>query len=202
MAKSNAPKINWAPINARIAGIAEKVTEQNFCLDVAHRIFSELKLYLDRRNDLNLPVISAYWAKETLEHFKLNDYKPLLDREVFIESNYYSYMNLSEMKDVSAKTGEATYVIDLISDSTDTKKGEDLVDWMSINQSFQNELRNIWKQDVLSYWIKEDKLVTRKKVVKLEDYWKVEDYLYLIRVWDPELNIKIVFIVGTYDNYI
>jgi hypothetical protein len=56
--------------------------------------------------------------------------------------------------------------------------------------------------DVLAYWIKEDRLVTRKKKMpKLEEYWNYEDYIKLTRVWDPELNIFIVFITGTYDLY-
>jgi hypothetical protein len=203
MPKHNAPKINWTNINARITGIVEKITEQNFCIDVAHRILLELRRGLAWRNDLNLPVISSYWSRETMEHFKLNDYKPLLEREVFIDANYYSYLNLTETNKNNASSGETTYVVDLISDTTDTKRGDDLDTWMVINQDFQDNLKDLWMKDVLSYWIKEDKLVTRKKkVIKLEEYWNYEDYIYMIRVWDPELNIKIIFIVGTYDKYV
>jgi len=202
MPKHNAPKINWAPISTRIADIVERLTEQNFCIDVAERILRHLQSGLIWRNDLNQPVISAFWSKETLEHFKLNNFKPLLEREVYIESNDYSYLNLTEMNTNNIKSGETTYVVDLLFDTTDTKRGEDLNTWISINQDFKESLRSKWMADVLAYWIKEDRLVTRKKKMpKLDEYWNYEDYVRMTRVWDPELNISIVFITGTYDLY-
>lgn len=202
MPKHNAPKINWALISTRIAGIVERLTEQNFCIDIAERILRELQSGLIWRNDLNQPVISAYWSKEVLQHFKLNDFKPLIEREVYIESNFYSYLNLTEMNTNNIKSGGTTYVVDLLFDTTDRKRGEDLNTWISINQDFKDSLRNKWMADVLAYWIKEDRLVTRKKKMpKLEEYWNYEDYIKLTRVWDPELNIFIVFITGTYDLY-
>lgn len=202
MLKHNAAKINWAPISARIAVINERITEQNFCIDVAHRIFNELRKGLEWRNDLNIPVMSAYWAKETSEHFKLNNYT-LQEREVFIEAAYYSYQNITEVYRNNVSTGETTYVVDLIAGTTDEKRGEDLDVWITQNHDFKEELKHLWMKNVLSLWIKEDKLVTRKKkTIKLEDYWNYEDYIYQIRVWDPELNINIIFIAGTYDNYV
>jgi hypothetical protein len=194
--------INWANIQSRIVLIAERIKEQNFCIDIAHILYIKLIAGLAHRNDLNLPVISAYWSKQILEHHKLNNYD-IDANAVLIEENYYSYLNITELVSSNARTGNITYIVDFITDSTDLKSGEDLDEWIANNDFFQDQLKNIWINKVASEWISEGRLVTRKKkAIKLEDYWNYEDFIYTIRVWDPELNIWIIFLLGTYDNYI
>lgn len=196
-------KINWVNIQGRVNTIVERLTEQNFSIDIAHRLYQTLAKGLQHRNDLNLPVISAYWAKQILEHHKLNDFSISSPDSVLIEENYYSYLNLTELIRNNALTGNITYVVDFITDSTDLKEGEDLDEWIVNNDFFQDALKSIWMNNLVSEWISENKLTTRKKkTIRLEDYWNYEDIIYMIRIWDPELNIWIVFLLGTYDNYV
>jgi hypothetical protein len=194
--------INWTNVQSRIAQIAERIKEQNFCIDIATILYQKFIPALSHRNDLNLPVISAYWSKQILDHHKLNDFDINPDA-VLIEENYYSYLNITELVASNARTGNITYIVDYITDSTDLKEGEDLDEWMTANDFFQDTLKDIWTNKVAAEWIKEGRLITRKKKsIKLEDYWNYEDYIYTIRVWDQELNIWIIFLLGTYDNYL
>ena len=198
-----ATKINWANIQGRVNTIVERLTEQNFSIDVAHRLYETLTKGLQHRNDLNLPVISAYWAKQLLEHHKLNDFSISSPDSVLIEENYYSYLNLMELIKNNAVTGNISYIVDFITDSTDLKEGEDMDEWVMNNDFFQDALKSIWMNNLVSEWIIDDKLTTRKKkTIRLEDYWNYEDIIYIIRIWDPELNIWIIFLLGTYDNYV
>lgn len=193
--------INWNNIKSRIAGIVEKLTEQNFRIDVAHRLFEKIQYGLKWRSDVNIPVIAAYWSEYIFQHYKLNDYEMHVDA-VLLEEEYYSYLNILDLLTASAATNTTTYIVDFITDSTDLKRGEDLDSWVTGNVFFKDALKAIWMNDVLSHWISENKLVTRKKkVIRLEDYWNHEDYIYTIRVWNPELNIIIVFLLGTHDKY-
>ncbi len=195
--------INWAHIQSRVNNLVGRLTEQNFSIDIAHRLYEILTRGLAHRNDLNLPVISAYWAKQILEHHKLNDFSISSPDSVLIEENYYSYLNLTEQIKNNAVTGNITYVIDFITDSTDLKEGEDMDEWVIDNDFFQDAIKSIWMNNVASMWITENKLVTRKKkTIRLEDYWNYEDFIYTIRIWDPELNIWIIFLLGTYNNYV
>ena len=194
--------INWANIRTRVAVLAEKLTEQNFCLDVAHSLYKKIQDGLTHRNDLNIPVIAAYWARYIFDLYKLNDFE-INSSAVLIEENYYSYLNLTEVIRNNATTGNITYVVDFITDSTDLKTGDDIDEWVLSNDFFRDALKSIWMNSVSAHWIQEERLVTRKKkIVKLEDYWNYEDYIRTIRVWDQELNIVIIFILGTYDNYL
>lgn len=194
-------KINWVNIRSRIAHLTERLTEQNFCIDIAHKLYKELNIGLKHRSDINTPVIASYWAKQILEHYKLNDFD-ITASAVLIEQNYYSYLNITDMIKNNAISGVTTYIVDLITDSTDLKEGEDMDEWVLANDFFRDTLKSIWMTQVAGIWISENKLVTRKqKTVRIEDYWNFEDYIYTIRVWDPELNIIIVFLLGTYDNY-
>lgn len=193
--------INWANIRARIANLQERITEQNFRIDIASELYQKFKKALAHRNDLNLPVIGAHWGQQLLDHYKLNDYD-IDSKGVLIEVNYYSYLNLKELTKNIALTGVNTYVVDLITDSTDVKKGEDLDNWLLSNGFFEDTLKAKWMNNIASLWISEGRLVTRKKkIVRLEDYWNYEDYIYTIRVWDQELNIIVIFLCGTYDMY-
>ena len=194
--------INWSNIRSRVAGIVEKLTEQNFRIDVASELYQKFKAALAHRNDLNLPVLGAYWAQQLLDHYRLNDFD-IDAKGVLVEVNYYSYLNLKELTKNMALSGTTTYVVDLITDSTDLKKGEDLDNWLLNNGFFEDTLKAKWMNNVAAHWIQEGRLVMRKKkIVKLEDYWNYEDYIYTIRVWDQELNIVVVFICGTYDTYV
>ena len=204
MAKKTSGGINWAGIQGRVNSIIERLTEQNFSIDVAHKLYEKLTKGLAHRNDLNLPVISAYWAKQILEHHKLYDFSIASAGSVLIEENYYSYLNLTEQIRNNASTGNMTYVVDFITDSTDLKEGEDMDEWVVDNDFFRDAIKSIWMNNVASEWIMSDQLITRKqrKSIKLESYWNYEDFIYTIRIWDPELNIWIIFLLGTYDNYI
>lgn len=195
-------KINWNNILSRVIGLAKSLAEQNFRIDIGHNLYTRFRDALTRRNDLNLGVISSYWAKHTLDHYLLNNF--IIDaNEVFIEEHYYSYINLLEMSENNVKGNTSTFVVDFITDTTDLKTGEDLEQWLSSNDEFEDAMKAIWMNKVLPYWIKEDKLVTRKsKTINIEHYWKNEDYIYTIRVWDSDFNIMVVFLLGTYDNYI
>lgn len=193
--------INWSNINSRINRVLELLKEQNFRIDVAWRLMQHLWAGLKRRSDLHLGVISVYWAKYILDHYILNGFN-ISPKAVLIEENYYSYLNLIEMNDANKQSGTNTYIVDFIADSTDLKVGEDLDVWMSANDSFKDTVKNIWMTRIAAAYINEGRLVTRKKGrVRIEDYWKHEDILYAIRVWDEDLNIIIIFLVGTYDNY-
>ena len=76
-------------------------------------------------------------------------------------------------------------------------------EWVISNDFFQDALKSIWMNNLVSEWIIDNKLTTRKKkTIRLEDYWNYEDIIYTIRIWDPELNIWIIFLLGTYDNYV
>ncbi len=193
--------INWANIQSRINRVVEQLTKQNFCIDVGYALLEKLQKGLRYRNDINVPVIAAYWAKHILNHYELNNHL-IESGAVLIEENYYSYLNITELLKSNATTGNTTYVVDFITDSTDLKEGEDLDEWVLTNDFFRDALKAVWMTQVASAWISDNKLVTRKKkAIKIEDYWNYEDYIYTIRVWDPELNIIIVFLLGTYNNY-
>ena len=193
--------INWSNIKARIAGIVEKLTEQNFRIDVAHTLLQKIQYGLSWRSDVNIPVIAAYWAEYIFQHHKLNNFEMKVDAVLF-EEEYYSYINILDLVNKGASTGTTTYIVDFITDSTDLKRGEDIDDWVIHNDFFKDAMKAIWMTDVLGHWIAENRLVTRKrKVIRLEDYWNYEDYIYTIRVWNPELNIIIVFLLGTHDKY-
>ena len=195
-------KINWAHIKRRIDDLEERIREQNFSIDIAYRLFQRLGEGLSHRTDLNVPVIAAYWARQILDHHKLNDFDISSPDSVLIDEEYYSYLNLIEQIKNNATSGNTTYIVDFITDSTDLKQGEDMDEWIINNDFFQDALKAVWMNDVAPEWILEDKLVTRKKKsVKLEDYWNYEDFIFTIRIWDPELNIWIIFLLGTYNDY-
>jgi len=195
-------KINWNNILSRVINLAKSLAEQNFRIDVGHNLYTRFRDALSRRNDLNLGVITSYWAKHVLDHYLLNNF--IIDaNEVFIEEHYYSYINLLEMSENNVKGNTTTFIVDFITDTTDLKTGEDLEQWLSSNDVFEDNMKAIWMNKVLAYWIQEGKLVTRKsKTINIEHYWKNEDYIYTIRVWDSDFNIMVVFLLGTYDNYV
>jgi hypothetical protein len=200
--KQNNTQINWTNVQSRISKLKERLIEQNFCIDIAYRLFILLEKGLRHRNDLNIPVISAYWAKHILDHYTLNNLT-VDSSAVLIEENYYSYLNINDMLSANAVTGNTTYIVDLIADSTDIKRGEDMDEWVLGNSFFTESLKDVWMKSVVSEWISDGKLVTRKKkTIRLEDYWNHEDYIYTIRVWDEELNIIVIFLLGTYNDYI
>jgi hypothetical protein len=193
--------INWANINARIDRILNLLKDQHFRIDVAWNIMERLFKGLRRRADLHFGVISAYWAKYIHDHYTLNGYD-IDPGAVMIEENYYSYLNLIDLNDANKQAGTTTYIVDYVADSTDLKTGEELDTWLSANDSFQDLVKHIWMTRIAPMYISEGLLVTRKnKSIRIEDYWRHENIIYLVRVWDVELNIMVVFIVGTYDNY-
>lgn len=193
--------INWANIRARIDGIIQKLKEQHFRFDVAGIIMQKLFNGLQRRSDLHLGVISAYWANFIYDHYVLNSFNIDPDAVLF-EENYYSYLNLSDLSLANRQSGTTTYIVDLITDTTDLKSGEELDTWLSANDTFKDALRQIWLQRVAPMYISEGLLVTRKmKTIRINDYWRHESIIYTLRIWDEELNIMVIFLLGTYDNY-
>ena len=135
-----------------------------------------------------------------MEHNKLNSYD-LNANMIFIEVEYYSYLNLIEFRDTAYKLNESLYVVDLISESTDPKSGTEIDDWFDDNDHFQSSMQNLWDSEILSVWIKDNKLVTRKNISNFSHYWKNEDYIYQMRVYDSSGKPKLVILLGTYIDY-
>lgn len=192
--------IDWNIIRSRINRIIDLLKEQHFRFDVAGLLLQRLYKGLKRRIDLHLGVISAYWANYIFDHYKLHGFN-LDPNAVLIEENYYSYLDLIDLNDANKQTGATTYIVDYIADSTDLRVGEDLDVWLTANDSFKDLMKHIWMVRIAPMYIDEGLLVTRKMKIRLEDYWRHENIIYTVRVWDIELNIIIVFLLGTYDNY-
>lgn len=201
-------KISWANIRAQIKQLRERATEQNFHIDVSYDLNTEIRDNTQHRNDLNTPAIATYWGHELLQHYLYhnNTNTPIWDLNkgnVLIELNYYSYLNILEIQESNARTGNTTTIVDLITDSTDAKTGMDLDDWLDDNDTFKDLMQQLWNNQVLDIWRDEGKLVTRKRgPVAYDKYWNYEDYIFMIRVFDADLNLKIIFLVGTYADYI
>lgn len=197
MAKSS---INWQNILTRINSLLKRLKEQNFRYDVAGILMDKLYQGLKRRIDIHYGVISAYWANFIYDYYVLNNFN-LEPTAVLFETNYYSYLDLSDLNDANKQTGMTTYVVDFIADSTDLKTGEDLDVWLGSNDDFKDYMKRIWMARVAPMYIQQGILVTKKVNVRLEDYWRYEAIIYALRVWDEDLNIMVVFLLGTYDNY-
>jgi hypothetical protein len=144
--------------------------------------------------------VSVYWGNE-IKHLWLREGYPLQDRTVFIDENYYSYLNLVEIAEQTAKHGHTPKVIDYITDSTDLKTGEDLDDWLTYNDPFKDAIQELWIDDLVDIWIAEGKMKDYKGADP-SNYWNYEDYLKMVTVWDPDLNQIVIFITGTYGDYL
>lgn len=196
-----AKRIDWNKVMSQINNLREIMIDQNFCIDLAHKFNTNIQPNIIHRNDLRSNVISAYWAREFMEHNKLNSYD-LNANMIFVEVEYYSYLNLIEFRDTAYRLNESLYVVDLISESTDPKSGMEIDDWFDENDYFQSAMQNLWDSEILSVWIRENKLVTRKNISNFSHYWKNEDYIYQMRVYDSSGKPKLVILLGTYIDYV
>lgn len=193
-------KIDWDKILIQIRELKELLNDQNYCIDLSYKFLSTIKPGVSHRPELNPAVISAYWSREFLEHDKLNSY-PLDPNAIYIETDYYSYLNLLELRDNAYKLGESIYVVDLIADTTDVKSGIDIEDWFDDNGDFENTMQDLWDSEILSVWQNENKLITKKNTVTFSQYWKNEEYIYQMRVYDSAGKPKLVILLGTYIDY-
>lgn len=193
-------KIDWDQILIQIKELKELLNDQNYCIDLSYKFLSTIKPNITHRPELNPAVISAYWSKEFLEHDKLNSYA-LDPNAIYIETDYYSYLNLLELRDNSYRLGESIYVLDLIADTTDVKSGIDIEDWFDDNGDFENTMQDLWDSEILSVWQNEKKLITKKNTISFSQYWKNEEYIYQMRVYDSAGKPKLVILLGTYIDY-
>lgn len=194
-------KITWPDVVSELKVVKSQLAEQNFWIDVSYRLYQILKNKTAHRKDLNIPAISTYWGNHILQHYILNDYDLKLNA-VFFELEYYSYLNLIEIIESNAKIGQTTYIVDLITDSTDVKTGDDLEEWGDENSFFKDAMKDLWNEEMLEIWQDKDMLVTRKKKdINLESYWNYEDYIFMLTVFDPELNAVVIFLLGTFSDY-
>ncbi len=195
-------KINYPKIQSEISEIRAELVNQDFQIDVAYSIYKKLLANTEIRNDLNRSVISAYWGRELFNHFLMNNY-PIDITGVLYKFDYASYLDLIEIVETNARSGNVTNIIDLVTDSTDVKIGMDIDEWVDDNEVFVDNIQSVWSEEVLPVWQDEGKLVTRKKKnINLSEYWKSENYLYLLRVYDYELDLFAIFIVGKYTDYV
>jgi len=193
-------KMNWNNVMTQINKLRETLKDQNFCIDLAHKFNSNIKPNITHRYDLRSNVISAYWALEFMEHNKLNSYD-LNAQMIYVEVEYYSYLNLIELRDTAYTLNEDLYVVDLITESTDAKSGMEIDDWFDNNDYFQDSMQTLWDTEILPVWINNNKLVTRKTTTNYSHYWKYEDYIYQMRVYDAKGKPKLVILLGTYIDY-
>lgn len=193
-------RIDWNKILIQVRQLKELLNDQNYCIDLSYKFYSNIQPNITHRPELKPAVISAYWSREFLEHDKLHGY-PINPNAIYIESDYYSYLNLLELRDNSYKLGESIYVVDLIADTTDLKSGQDIEDWFDDNIDFENTLQELWDDQMLQIWIAENKLITKKNTISFSQYWKNEEYIYQMRVYDSAGKPKLVILLGTYVDY-
>lgn len=191
--------INWKYVKEQIELLLPRIEKQNFQIDLTYDIATKLKENCPRRYDLNMPTVGAYWGKQITEHYILNNFK--LDKQGYlIEVEYYSYLNILNLLEFSLKKGVAPYIVDLITDSTDYM-GMDLDEWMSDNDFFQENMKDIWVNSVLDMWMKEGKLAYKKNVSNFEHYWKNEDYILQMTVFDFKLRPVLLILCATYNDF-
>lgn len=176
------------------------MVEQNFCIDLAHNLFSKISQNIKHRPEINAPAISAYWSKEFLEHHNLNSY-PLDADNIYIELDYYSYLNLDEFRQISYKSGTPIYIVDLITDSTDVKSGMVIDDWFDENEEFKGSMQELWDSGLADIWHREGKLLTKKNTYNYSHYWNFEQFIYQLRVYDGSGKPMLVILLGTYSDY-
>lgn len=114
---------------------------------------------------------------------------------------YYSYLNIIEIRDLSFDLGIPIYLIDLITDSTDAKSGELIDEWLDSNDEFQGEMQSLWNDELSDIWQREGKLITKKNTSTFSHYWKNEQYMYQLRVYDGGGKPLLVILLGTYLDY-
>src|SRR3990167_3059923 len=117
----------WDEIRREIDFLSGEVKRSNFILDVAWRLYVNYNEYLSHRPELNVRVLSVYWALEILKIWEEKRY-PLDAKSIFIETQYYSYLHLLELNIETLKEKESPEIkaIDFIVDTTDLKKGDNL----------------------------------------------------------------------------
>jgi len=190
----------WQQIYQSVISFESQLREQNFLIGVAYNIYNRLEHLLSHRVSIRRNVVSVYWGKEITDLWLREGY-PLQDNAVFIDETYVSYLNLVEIAEETAKYGHTPKVVDYIMDSTDLKSGEDLDDWLTYNDPFQDAIQELWSDDLLDIWIAEGRMKDYKGADP-SNYWNYEDYLKVITVYDYDLNPIVIFITGTYGDYL
>lgn len=191
----------WQDIYDNVISFERQLRQQNFLIGVSFNLFTELNDLIAHRATINKNVVSVYWGKEITDIWLRQNY-PLQPEAVFIDVNYSSYLNLVEIAEETAKYNHNTKVIDFITDSTNLKEGEDLDDWLTYNEPFKDALVELWEDEVVEIWLMQGRMNQYREGVDFSNYWNYEDYIKTITVYDYELNPIVIFITGTYADYV
>jgi hypothetical protein len=188
-------------IREAIDGLSASVQRHNFVIDVAYLLY---RIYKDKlkpaRPDVNIKVLSAYWALEILAIWETKKW-PLEAKTVFLEVEYYSYLNLIELEGNAAAGGYSVQITDFIFNTTDLKEGDDMHGWMLSNDSFQEDLAAHWEDVIMDIWIAKGWL-HHKKGANLANYWKAEDFILMLKIMNPDLEPVSIQLLGTTSDYI
>lgn len=194
-----ARRISITALRAKIAELQKDVQRYNFYIDLSFKLYQYFLKYLDHKPDVNKKVLAAYWGLEVMAIWEAKKW-PLYAREVFIELEYYSFLNLIELENNAAAGGYNVQISDFIFDTTPLKEGDDLGEWMLTNDDFRENMRAHWVDEIMDIWQSKGWL-HHKKGANLENYWSYEDYIFMIRVMDYELNPIWIGLLGTYSDY-
>ena len=188
----------WQRIERQLGLLRTAISEQSFVIDIAYRIFLNLNAYTERA-DLRLNMIAAYWGLQMLKIWKGAGY-PMEGKSVFIEAEYSSYLNLMMIAEEGAKVGFSPIIVDLVTDTTPIPEGEELDEWSLENDLFVDAMKELWETTLIPVWSAEGRLVDYKTTT-FSHYYKYEDYIFTMTVSDYDLNPVVIFILGTYDQY-
>jgi hypothetical protein len=197
-----AKKVTWKDVSNRIEAIRQELVRQNFLIDVTYLINQKLRDNLpEGRTNINTPAISAYWANEIYNHYLLNDFE-LKASNVYIDPpSYYSYLDLMEINENNAKSGESSNIVDIMIETTDVKEGEDLDDFLT-QSSFADLAEELYVDANHDILVDSGLLEIRKnKVIRKEYYWKYANWMLMLRVMDPNFQTVVVFVMGAYSEY-
>lgn len=191
----------WEEIRLEVEKLAYDIKRQNFLIDIAYRLFNKYSESLAYRPDkLNVAVLSVYWAKQVLRIWEVNEFKLEASR-VYIEEEYYSYLDLIEVSNESERLGWRVDLIDFIAETTPLKTGTELGEWLSDNDLFQDSMKDLWSTTLLDEWLATGMLVPRKSSTNFENYWRYENIIYMLRILDEDLNPIQISLLGTWDDY-
>ena len=194
-------KATWQKVKEMIGQIRTELDKQHFIIDVAYKLNQELNAATTgTRADLNIPAIATYWANEIYNHYLLNDFY-LRATNVAYEIEYYSYLDLLEVNENSQKIDKATYIVDLMIESTDVKDGEEIDQWINTS-GFEDIAEDIYVQSNHDILVDAGLLEVRKnRTIVKERYWRYANWIKMLRVYDQNFDPFLIFIVGPYSEY-